>query len=207
MAKAETKAALYTRLVAARLWPEARLWKDARIEDLVAEGVTQPEAKEEAWRLLAAKYPPGAEADEAPAPESWGALPESAPFDAEVEWVHQNMVLVIEDRGTKPPRFHWDRARTSPPSYGAQNLMQFAATNRAGFMSMLQRVKPGMGGDGELVRREKVRIEEIRRILEQFRDIEIEAKVSRLISETELQPPLQKRPEDDGLRSQNPPER
>ena len=103
-------------------------------------------------------------------PESWGNLPESAPFDAEVEWVHQNMVLVIEDRGTKVPLFHWDRAQRAAPSHGARNLMHFAATNRAGFMNMLQRVKPGAGGEEDIVRREKVKIGEIERILEELRE-------------------------------------
>ena len=103
-------------------------------------------------------------------PQSWGNLPESAPFDAEVEWVHQNMVLVIEERGTKGPKFHWDRAQSAAPSHGARNLMQFAATNRAGFMNMLQRVKPGAGGEEDIVRREKVKIGEIERILEELRE-------------------------------------
>jgi len=48
--------------------------------------------------------------------------------------------------------------------------MHFAATNRAGFMNMLQRVKPGAGSEDDIVRREKVKIEEIKRILEELRE-------------------------------------
>jgi len=103
-------------------------------------------------------------------PESWGVLPDSAPFEVEVEWVHQNMVLVIEERGTKAPLFRWERAQGAAPSHGARNLMHFAATNRAGFMNMLQRVKPGAGSEDDIVRREKVKIEEIKRILEELRE-------------------------------------
>lgn len=103
-------------------------------------------------------------------PESWGDLPESAPFDMEVEWVHQNMVMVIEDRGAKGSLFHWNRAQKAAPSHGARNLMQFAATNRSGFMNMLQRVKPGAGGEEDIFRWEKVKIGEIERILEELRE-------------------------------------
>jgi len=91
---------------------------------------------------------------------------------AEVEWVHQNMVLVIEYRGSKPPKLHWERAQKPPPSHGARNLMEFAATNRAGFMKIVQSLRPGMGSDEEMMRREKVRIEEIRRVLEELREIQ-----------------------------------
>jgi len=162
------------------------------------DGMTKTKAEDKAFELALEKYPPlsplprqrakqrteplvespsGAawgnwehEIGGCDVPASWGDLPESAPFDAEVEWVHQNMVLVIEERGTKTPLFHWDRAQKAAPSHGARNLMQFAASNRAGFMNMLQRVKPGAGGEEDIVRREKVKIEEIERILEELRE-------------------------------------
>lgn len=151
-------------------------------EEFIAAGMTRRMALERAFERALEEYPPLAETtetgwdgwdDEIGAPEvpkSWGNLPDSAPFDAEIEWVHQNMVLVIEDRNAKAPLFHWDRAQKPAPSHGARNLMHFAATNRVGFMNMLQRVKPGIGGDEDVLRREKVRIEEIKRILEEFRE-------------------------------------
>jgi len=197
----ESKIGLHDRLRRSGQWPEAAAWKNAKIKELRAGGMSRAEAKETAWRLLAEQYPPepdpGPAGDGAaakctatghvgPLPTTWGDLPESAPFDAEVEWVHQNMVLVIEDRGTKPPIFHWDRAQSPAPSHGAQNLMHFAATNRAGFMNMLQRIKPGMAGDDDIVRREKVRIEEIRRILQELReqaDAELLANVPQVVQD------------------------
>lgn len=188
----ETKSELYDRLRAAGLWPEAAAWKDAKVKELRAQGMSRAAAKEEAWQRLEQQYPPAAEPAKEPAepkpepedepedraevsvsasrlPDAWGVLPDSAPFDAEVEWVHQNMVLVIEERGSKRPEFHWERAQRPAPSYGAVNVMHFAATNRKGFVDILQRMKPGMAGDEEVVRREKVKIAEIRRILEELR--------------------------------------
>jgi len=103
-----------------------------------------------------------------PLPAAWGELAETAPFDVEVEWVHQNRVLVVEERDSAKSLLHWERARKPAPSYGAVNLMEFAATNRKGFMDIVKSVKPGSGSDEENVRREKTSIEEIRKILEEL---------------------------------------
>ena len=171
---------------------EVSAFRNKAEADLRVAGLSVGKAKSQAFSMAVAAFPPLAQPDAAPAagdtaepwgdwedaiaqaglPEAWGALPDSAPLDAEVEWVHQNRVLVVEDRPGKRPEFHWDRARTAAPSYGAVNLMEFAATNRKGFMDILQRVKPGMGGDEEDVRREKTKVEEIRRVLEELLELE-----------------------------------
>jgi len=162
-------------------------------------GLSVGKAKDAAFNMAVGMFPPLTQADgaeppgageesaepwgdwedaiaQAGLPESWGTLADSAPLDAEVEWVHQNRVLVVEDRQGKHPLFHWERARNPAPSYGAVNLMEFGATNRKGFMDILQRVKPGMGGDEEHVRREKTKVEEIRRVLEDLLESQAEEK-------------------------------
>ncbi len=163
---------------------ETRAYRKTIEDELKATGLSVRKARAEAWARTMAAFPPLPAAGEGPGawsdwdekvgqdsslPESWGTLPDSASFDAEVEWVHQNRVLVVEDRKGKQSVFHWDRAKRPPPSYGAVNLMEFAATNRKGFMDILYRVKPGMGGDEEVVRQEKIAVEEIRRLLEELR--------------------------------------
>ena len=55
---AESKIELHDRLRATGLWSEAAAWKDGRIKELRAQGMKRAEAAEEAWRLLAEKYPP-----------------------------------------------------------------------------------------------------------------------------------------------------
>ena len=172
---------------------EVSAFRNKAEADLRVAGLSLGKAKDAAFNMAVGMFPPLAQphgADpavgdtaepwgdwedaiaQAGLPEAWGTLAESAPLDAEVEWVHQNRVLVVEDRPGKRPLFHWERARTPAPSYGAVNLMEFAATNRKGFMDILQRVKPGMGGDDDEVRREKVKVEEIRRVLEELRELE-----------------------------------
>jgi hypothetical protein len=107
----------------------------------------------------------------APLPTEWGEIPDSAPLDVEVKWVHQNVMLIVEERGGKQPVLHYDRAQTRCPSHGARNWLQFAITNRKGFMDLLHRVTQGSDGQEESVRRERTKIEEIRRILEELREV------------------------------------
>ena len=187
----ESKIELTERLRREGRWAEASKRKDEMVKLLRADGMKRTEAVEEAWRRLAAEYPPLPHtAEPEPEPEhgddeteekaagravgpttlpvAWGELPDSAPLDVEVEWVHQNRVLVVEERASGKSLLHWERARKPAPGYGAVNLMEFAATNRKGFMDILQRVKPGENGDEENVRREKKSIAEIRGILEQL---------------------------------------
>lgn len=100
-----------------------------------------------------------------PVADTWGEIPDSAPFEAEVEWVHQNRVLVVEERPSGSARLHWNRARNPAPSYGAINLMEFAATNRAKFMDVLLRVKPGSEEQEEEAKSDDPSLEEVERML------------------------------------------
>ena len=54
----ESKIELHDRLRRQGKWNEAALWKDAKIKELRASGVKRAEAKEEAWRLMAERFPP-----------------------------------------------------------------------------------------------------------------------------------------------------
>lgn len=103
-------------------------------------------------------------------PAAWGQLADSATFVAEVEWVHQNRALVVEERPSGNARLKWDRARRPAPSYGAVNLMEYAATNRKGFMDILQKVKPSDVGEDANIRRERRSIAEIEELLERSRE-------------------------------------
>jgi hypothetical protein len=155
-------------------WSEASLWKDAKVKELRESGMKRTDATEEAWRLLEIEYPPlaiepagvtGRVVGTTALPIGWGDLSESAPFATEVEWVHQNRVLVVEEKAAGRCVLHWERARQPAPSYGAVNLMEFAATNRKGFMDILQRVKPEGSGDEENVKRERKTLAEIEDLL------------------------------------------
>ncbi|MFZ1935394.1 MAG: hypothetical protein WCB27_21525 [Thermoguttaceae bacterium] len=54
----ESKIELNDRLRREGRWNEAAVWKDAKIKELRATGMKRAEAKEEAWRLMAERFPP-----------------------------------------------------------------------------------------------------------------------------------------------------
>jgi len=190
MALKTSKLTLSRRLAAEGRLDEAMAYKDAMIRELRKQfpnaGMgASVEVKERAWEMMEEKYPPLAGFEQyektcvkpkkgtvlgVKRPEDWGELPDSAELGVEVDWVHQNRSLVVEEMSSGAVKLNWDKARTAAPSYGAVNLMEFAATNRKGFMDLLVRVKPGTGVEEEGVKREKTRVEEMRKILEQFKE-------------------------------------
>ncbi len=200
----ESKIELTERLRREGRWAEASKLKDEAIKEAKKAGMKSDEAKDAGWDAMEKAYPPlpstaepehGDEDAKGRAvvlvgssalPDTWGELPDSAPFEVEIEWVHQNRVLVVEDRASGKSLLHWERARKPAPSYGAVNLMEFAATNRKGFMDILQRVKPGDNGDEENIRREKMKIGEIQRILDEINegmDAELRADVPKVLQQ------------------------
>ena len=186
----ESKIELTERLRRDGRWSEASKRKDEIVQQLRAEGMTRNAAGEEAWRRTGDEFPPLlSTADPKVEPErldaaeeqrvvgptvlpvAWGELPDSAGFAAEVEWVHQNRVLVVEDRPAGKSILHWDRARKPAPSYGAVNLMEYAATNLKGFMDILQKVvKLNGDSDSANVRKEKMKTDDIKALLESLQD-------------------------------------
>lgn len=167
---------------------------DELCDELKKPGVSKARRESEAWNRTVAEFPPLPAEGEEPVgdgdagsaapwgnweavsgetllPESWGKLASSASLQSEAEWVHQNRFLVVEHQPEKRKTiFHWDRAQVPPPSYGAMNLMEFAATNFKGFMDLLHRVSSVACQEVEIQRFEKMRIAEVRRILEEVKE-------------------------------------
>lgn len=179
----ESKIELTERLRREGRWPEASKFKDTALADFRAKGMKRDEASEEAWAAMAEAYPPLPVAEvpvepAAGAPEAvttdatpipWSDLPTDADFDAEVRWVHQQYILIIEET----PRsrvIHWERATKKPPSTGACSLARWAADNRTAFYKdLLPRTmaKANANQEEEVnIREEKKSIEELRGILQ-----------------------------------------
>ena len=190
----ESKIVATERLRREGRWEEASKLKDAALREFKAKGMKRAEASEAAWNAMLEAFPPLVPADtptepppgaasesthraggarcvsdgasgSPPIPDNWGEIPDSANFEAEVEWVHQNRVLVVEERPGGSARLHWNRARNPAPSYGAINLMEFAATNRAKFMDVVLRVKPGSEEQEEEANSDDPSLEEVERML------------------------------------------
>jgi hypothetical protein len=177
----ESKMALTDRLRKEGRWEEASLFKDEVIKKLRLEKTykTKFEAAEDAWEQMEAKYPPLPETEIAKeekatvsiSPIPWQDLPTKAEFSKEVEWVHQQFVLIVEEtpRGRK---ILWDNASEPPPSTGACSMALWAADNRTAFYKdilpkAMTSATPGGDEDG-LVREEKKSIAEVQRIIEKM---------------------------------------
>jgi hypothetical protein len=109
-------------------------------------------------------------------PKSWGSIPATARFEAEVDWVYANYTLIVEERASGKNRLYLNRALSPAPSRAAIGLAEWAKDNRkAVYEQMVIKTKKGFeGGDEEKVRAEKKSIEEIRSIL--TRMIEVKKK-------------------------------
>ena len=103
-------------------------------------------------------------------PHRWGELPESAKWEDEVEWVHNNRVLVVGRTKEGLVRLDWNLAKTAAPSMGAVGLMQDAAANPQWFSrDILPKAKRGgEEEDPEKVVEERRRLEDVRELLGQF---------------------------------------
>lgn len=106
-------------------------------------------------------------------PESWGDLPASATFRAEVSWVHQNFQLMVRRRKGKDPVVTLDRAMVPPPSNGALDWLEYAVTYRNSFLKDIVPKALGSGEEdgGEDVKKERKSIVEIEEVLERFLEV------------------------------------
>jgi hypothetical protein len=190
-----TKLALTKRLTLEGRYKEACAGRDEERRRMRREGMDRAEAVDKSWAWMEEHYPPlpkaEVEAKEAAAreakepaaievegdipglnvfPKSWGDLPKTAKFEAEVEWAYQNLQLVLVGAGLKR-RVDLKRATSSAPSAGAVACLRMAITNFNSFMKdLLPKAKRGEveGEEEEMVRRERKSIAEIRGLLEQM---------------------------------------
>jgi len=192
----DTKAGLQRRLMAEGRWEDACAFREQVRKELRDTGVVGfKEAAHKAWEEMERFFPPlvveepkseedppEPEAEEAEAaaadasfgllPASWPSpLPDTATWKDELEWAYQNGFFVIAEKATGAVQYHWDRARTPPPSQGALVLMKLQAESRQKFMDLLGKAKSG-GDDDETegVRREKRSIAEIEAMLQKLQE-------------------------------------
>jgi len=101
-------------------------------------------------------------------PKSWGSLPGGVREREEVEWVAQNIGLVVKDRGQKP-RYVLQRALRPAPSHRALNFLAFAVGNWNTFWKdVYPKYTAGSDEERDGGRRERMKIEEISRILDEM---------------------------------------
>lgn len=103
-------------------------------------------------------------------PKSWGKLPDTARWEDEVEWVHQQLVYCLQRR-SDANRISLLRATKPAPSAGAVSLMLTAAQDPRKFENeTVPKAKKVFVDDSETMKRERKRTEEIHRILKRMEE-------------------------------------
>ena len=186
----ESKIELTERLRKEGRWSEASVFKDAEVKRLRSEGVRSVEAKEQAWRLMAEKFPPLAQEDRLPigqplhaafADPAPGARAASAATSATANGPDVDAVLEKLDDGAPPDLVrdtlwvyqHLENKAVRPdqaPSRGAWSLIRWAREYRSRFFEQFlpKTAKDADDStDHDLVAAEEKSIDEIRGILKQ----------------------------------------
>lgn len=102
-------------------------------------------------------------------PKAWAkTLPKQATPKQEVDWVHTNLALVREDRGDGGTRINYTQRLTDPPSHGAVTLLEAAVEDPKWFQGHRLNVLKNVEDAGEMVKRDKMRVDKIEEILGRF---------------------------------------
>jgi hypothetical protein len=98
-------------------------------------------------------------------PASWPQLPSNASLATEIGWVQANRLLVVEEKPTGAVVVHLDRARSPAPSWAALGWLETSIRSYAKYVDVASKAEGTTPDEAELVRREKMQIEEIRELL------------------------------------------
>ncbi|MCC7337858.1 MAG: hypothetical protein IT422_22450 [Pirellulaceae bacterium] len=158
-------------------WPEAEPVKNRMIKEARQKGMDRGEAQSWAYAEIDRLYPP-LTGSRAPATESqavpedpgvtglgdlpadWPELPANASLQVEIAWVSANRLRVRSGTGVD-----LSRALSPAPSYAALSWLETSILFPSKFADISVKATAQQDDEKELIRREKMSIEEIRGIL------------------------------------------
>ena len=104
-------------------------------------------------------------------PKVWGELPASGTLKGDLEWVNANRLKIVRQKSSGGVQVLLRQSHVPAPSWSALSWLQLAISNPAKFMDLVAKNMADEGEeDGELVRRERKAIGEIRGILERMEE-------------------------------------
>jgi hypothetical protein len=101
-------------------------------------------------------------------PTSWPVLPANASLAAEIAWVQSNRLAVVEERLGRPAIVRLDRAHEPAPSRAALGWLETSIRSYAKYVEVAAKVTSTAEDEQQLVRHERMRIEEIRALLDEM---------------------------------------
>ena len=98
-------------------------------------------------------------------PDDWPELPDNASLPAEIGWVQAQRLRIVEERPSGATVVHLDRARSPAPSWAALGWLETSVRSYAKFVDVVAKSMATAQDEATTVRRERLRIEEMREIL------------------------------------------
>ena len=164
-------------------WADAETVRDRLIKECRQQGMSKPDAQAWSYSELNRLYPPrGAQwtddSDDqlesvdrgnvtglSDIPASWGQLPANATLQAEIAWCQANRLRVVEEKPHGATVVHLDLARTPAPSWSALGWLETSIRAYSKFVDVAAKVTATQQDEQDLVRRERMAIDEIRSLL------------------------------------------
>jgi hypothetical protein len=98
-------------------------------------------------------------------PASWGELPANGSLQAEIGWCQANRLRIVEEKSSGATVVHLDRARVPAPSWAALGWLETSIRSYAKYVDVAAKVTSHQQDEADVVRRERMSIEEVRELL------------------------------------------
>ena len=98
-------------------------------------------------------------------PPGWGELPGNASLQAEIGWVQAERLRIVDEQASGATVVHLDRARAPAPSMAALGWLETSIRSYAKYVDVAAKATSTQADEAELVRRERVSIDEMRSLL------------------------------------------
>ena len=164
-------------------WPEVEPVRNRLIKECRQRGMSKPDAQAWTYSELNRLYPPlgaqwSSDSDNdlgsaeggnvtglSDIPASWGQLPANASLQAEIAWCQANRLWVVEEKPNGATVVHLGLARTPAPSWSALGWLETSIRAYAKYVDVAAKVTATQQDEQDLVRRERMAIDEIRSLL------------------------------------------
>lgn len=101
-------------------------------------------------------------------PGNWPTLPANASLASEIGWVQANRLFVVEEKSSGATVVHLDRAYEPAPSRAAIGWLETSIRSYAKFVDVAAKASATKQTEAELVRRERLAIDEMRALLDEM---------------------------------------
>ena len=104
-------------------------------------------------------------------PDDWPDLPATASLQSDLQWVQSNRLVVVEEQASGATRVHLGRAHEPAPSRAALGWLETSIRSYAKYVDVVARSLAAVQDEVDQVRRERMRIDEIKALLREMSDV------------------------------------